>query len=240
MNTDFDSGMLLANSIVSNLSECNNCEVIIYPPYPYLQAIGSAMNGSNILLGAQNLWPELNGAFTGEVSATMLTNLGVSMVLIGHSERRHIIGESNELISLKVHHAISSNLRITLCVGETLEEREGGSTFEVIKEQIVSGLEGLASDQMQQIVIAYEPVWAIGTGKTATPDDAGDVHRFLRSILSERFDDSVASQTRIQYGGSVNASNATELFANPDIDGALVGGASLSADSFTAIIEAVT
>ena len=240
MNTDFDSGMMLAASIASNLSGCNNCEVIIYPPYPYLRDIGNAISESNIFLGAQNLWPEPNGAFTGEVSASMLTNIGVSMVLIGHSERRHVIGESNELISLKVRYGINSNLKITLCVGETAEERGQGRTFEVIKDQIASGLHGLTSNQMQQVVIAYEPVWAIGTGKTASSDDVGDVHRFIRAMLSEIFGDSVASQTRIQYGGSVNASNAPELFANPDIDGALVGGASLSADSFAAIIEAAT
>ena len=226
MNTDLESGMLLAGSVADAVDCCECCDVVVYPPFPYLQSVETVLGQSKLCLGAQNMWFEGNGAFTGEVSGQMLIELGVTSVLVGHSERRHILGETDDLIAKKIHAVIELGIQAVLCVGETLEERENGSTLDIVLTQLKTGLSLVSSDSMEHVVIAYEPVWAIGTGKTASPDDAQTVH------------EAIANTIRIQYGGSVKPDNAAELFACPDIDGALVGGAALSADSFNAIVQA--
>jgi triosephosphate isomerase len=238
MNTDLESGMNLASCIVDGVENCESCDVVVYPPFPYLQAVESVVSSSSVRLGSQNMSNEESGAFTGEVSALMLKDIGATSVLIGHSERRHVFGESDELISNKVSLGVEHGVQVVLCVGETLEEREAGNTLTVVLSQLRAGLSKVESSQMGTIVIAYEPVWAIGTGKTATPEDAQSVHASIRSTLDDMYDSSIAQQTRIQYGGSVKPENASDLFSCDDIDGALVGGASLSADSFIAIIMA--
>ncbi len=238
MNTDISSGIYLAGGLVDAIGTTSACDIAIYPPFPYLKAVDSVIDESSIKLGAQNLWHEDNGAYTGEISAEMLSDIGVTTVLIGHSERRHILMESDSLIALKVAKALSNHLQVVLCVGETLSERESGKTLSVVLSQVNNGLSRVPEDEMQHIVIAYEPVWAIGTGKTALPEDAQNVHAAIRSRVSELYNDAIASKIRIQYGGSVKPENAAALFACKDIDGALVGGAALSADSFVAIVEA--
>jgi len=238
MNTNLETGMALASQVADAASTAKGCDVVIYPPFPALQAIDSVISSSPVTLGAQNFWPEDCGAFTGEVSCEMLTDLCVTSLLIGHSERRHVLHESDVLIAKKVDFAIRMDFQVVLCVGETLVQREAGNTLEIVLGQVQSGLESVKHDSMKNIVIAYEPVWAIGTGKTASAEDAQAVHSAIRQELASRYDDDVASSTRIQYGGSVKPENAKELFACSDIDGALVGGAALSGESFAAIIEA--
>ncbi|MBC8202799.1 MAG: triose-phosphate isomerase [Planctomycetes bacterium] len=238
MNTDLETGMALASQVADVASTCEACDVVVYPPFPYLQAIDSVISSSPVALGSQNFWPEASGAFTGEVSCDMLKDLSVTSVLVGHSERRHVLHESNALIAQKVDFAIERDFQVVLCVGETIEQREAGNTLDIVLGQLQSGLESVNHESMKNIVIAYEPVWAIGTGKTASAEDAQAVHGAIREALASRYDDNVASSTRIQYGGSVKPENAKELFACPDIDGALVGGAALSGESFAAIIEA--
>ena len=238
MNTDLESGMSLAGNIADGIAECDACDVVVYPPFPFLQAIDSVVDQSQLKLGAQNAWSEGNGPFTGEVSGSMLMELGVSSVLVGHSERRHILGETDELISKKTETLINQGFQAVLCVGETLQEREEDKALEVVLRQVGVGLEKVDSSRMKDVVIAYEPVWAIGTGKTATPEDAQTIHEAIRACIVQMYDEEVANALRIQYGGSVNPDNAAGLFACPDIDGALVGGASLLADSFTAIVLA--
>lgn len=238
MNTDLESGMLLAGDIVDAIEEGDGCEVVIYPPSPYLQAIDSVIGESKVILGAQNMWHEEQGAFTGEVSGNMLMELGVTSVLVGHSERRHIMGETNELIAKKTAAVIQKGLQVVLCVGETLEERKAGNTLEIVLGQVKAGLQNIEASSMGEVLIAYEPVWAIGTGVTAKPEDAQTVHSAIRTCVTELFDETIAQALRIQYGGSVKPENAAELFACPDVDGALVGGAALSSESFTAIVSA--
>jgi triosephosphate isomerase len=238
MNTDLETGMALASQVADAASINMACDVVIYPPFPSLQAIDSVISNSPATLGAQNFWPEAKGAFTGEVSCEMLKDLCVTSVLVGHSERRHVLHESDALIAKKVEFALNCGFQVVLCLGETLDQREAGKTHSIVLGQLNSGLESVNHDSMQNVVIAYEPVWAIGTGKTASAEDAQTVHRAIREALASRYDDSVASSTRIQYGGSVKPENAKELFACSDIDGALVGGAALSGESFAAIIEA--
>jgi triosephosphate isomerase len=238
MNTGLESGMSLAGSIVDSLEEFDSCDVVLYPPITFLQAIESVIGDSSIALGAQNMWHEESGAFTGEISGAMLGDVGVTSVLVGHSERRHVMGETDACIQQKVSTGVALGLQVVLCVGETLDQREAGNTLNVVLSQVRSGLSNIQEDQLVQLVLAYEPVWAIGTGKTATPEDAQNVHLEIRSTIAELYTDAVAQQTRIQYGGSVKPDNAADLFACEDIDGALIGGASLSADSFTAIVKA--
>jgi triosephosphate isomerase len=238
MNTDLESGMLLAGAVADQFDSCDCCDVVLYPPFLYLQAVDSVIDQSMVSLGAQDIWHAPNGAFTGEISADMLKEIGVTSVLIGHSERRHVLGESEVLIAKKMKTALAGGFLTVLCVGETLEERESGNTLSVVLGQVTSGLEGVVVSRMESVVIAYEPVWAIGTGKTASPEDAQTVHKEIRECVRGMYDEIVADTLRIQYGGSVKPDNAAELFACSDIDGALVGGASLSADSFNAIVAA--
>ncbi len=215
-----------------------NADVLICPSTVYLDAVAGAVSGSKVAVGGQDVYFESGGAFTGETSTDMLKDVGCSFVILGHSERRNVIGECDQLINKKVHAALAAGLTPVLCVGELLEERESGKTIEVVKAQMTGSLKDVSADQMGKIVVAYEPVWAIGTGKTATPEQAQEVHADLRKMLADQYNQDIADAVQILYGGSVKPDNATELLGQPDIDGALVGGASLKADSFAAIIAA--
>ena len=218
-------------------NEKPNCDVVVCPPYTSLSEASKLLKGSQIKLGAQNMHFEENGAFTGEVSALMLKSVGCEYVIIGHSERRHIFGESNEMINKKIKKALSAGLKPIFCVGELLEERENGTTNDVVKKQILKGLAEISADDMKNIIVAYEPVWAIGTGKTASPAQAQEVHEFIRDLIEITYSLEIANDLVIQYGGSVKPDNAKELISQKDIDGALVGGACLKADSFMGIIK---
>jgi triosephosphate isomerase len=239
MNTTAASAMALAEAVCDGVDE-GACQVAIFPPFVYLREVGEMLraDGSRVLLGAQDVYFEHDGAFTGEISANMLKDCGVSIVLAGHSERRHVIGETDQIVNRKARAALEAGLSCILCVGETLAQREAGQTDEVNRRQTVEGLKGISPEQMTRMVIAYEPVWAIGTGRTATPADAQDAHKKIRAVVGALYGEGVAAAVRIQYGGSVKGSNAAELFAQADIDGGLIGGASLKADEFLTIVRA--
>ena len=215
-----------------------NADVLVCPSNVYLDAVSNAVSGSKVAVGGQDVYFEGSGAFTGETSTDMLKDVGCSHVILGHSERRNVIGECDELINKKVYAALDAGLTPVLCVGELLEEREAGKTKEVVHAQMAGSLKDVTADQMKKIVVAYEPVWAIGTGKTASPEQAQETHADLRKMLADYYNQDVADSVQILYGGSVKPANAAELLGQPDIDGALVGGASLKADSFAAIIAA--
>jgi triosephosphate isomerase (TIM) len=240
MFTNAASAQHLAASVMQGLGVEDRVRVAVCPPFPYLQTVERELRGSLIELGAQNLYPEKEGAFTGEVSPTMLVDVGCRYVILGHSERRHKLGESDAFINRKVKSALEAGLRVILCVGETLDEREANSTEAILDRQLSHGLGGIssASDLQDRLVIAYEPVWAIGTGRNATPDQAQQAHLFLRGRLGALLGDDTAGKIAIQYGGSVKPDNAASLLRQPDVDGALVGGASLNADQFLAIVRA--
>lgn len=238
MNKDLSGTIELVSAIKNELSKSEtSTEVIVCPPFTSLESASTVLKGSSIKLGAQNMHYEDNGAFTGEISAEMLKSVGCQYVILGHSERRTLFGESDEMINKKIKKAVSAGLKPIFCVGETLEERESGSTEKVVETQIREGLSGLNETELSELIIAYEPVWAIGTGKTATPQQAQDVHRFIRNLISEMFSNNFAENLVIQYGGSVKPDNAAELFSQTDIDGGLIGGASLKADAFLAIVN---
>jgi triosephosphate isomerase len=220
------------------LRDVEGVECGVAPAFPSLAAAAEVLRGSNIVVAGQNLYPEDEGPFTGEVSATMLLDAGASHVILGHSERRQIFAEDDAFISRKLAAAVSHGLVPILCVGETLEQREEDETVAVVTSQLGNGLAGLRGANLADLVVAYEPVWAIGTGVTATPSQAQQVHAIIRDFLGDLLGPVLAAAIRIQYGGSVKPANAAELLAEPDIDGALVGGASLDADSFAAIVEA--
>jgi triosephosphate isomerase len=230
----------LARAVYSGLDRKSQVEVAVCPPFPYLRVVAEALRGSNVGLGAQNLYPQTEGAFTGEVSPAMLLDCGCRWVIVGHSERRHKLGETDGFINQKVLAGLAAGLNVILCVGETLAEREAGHTEPVLRTQLLAGVAGVATEKVANLVIAYEPVWAIGTGKNATPDQAQESHAFLRGRLSEALGAALAQTVRIQYGGSVKPDNAATLLGQPDVDGALVGGASLQADSFLAIVRAAS
>jgi triosephosphate isomerase len=239
MNTNRAEAIALVKGLAEALADCgDDVEAAVCPPSVYLDAVSAAVKGTKIGLGAQNMYHEASGAYTGELSADMLKDVGCQYVILGHSERRHILGESNEDICRKVHAALAAGLVPIMCVGETLDEREANKTTDIVAEQFYGSLAGLTNQQAAPVVIAYEPVWAIGTGKVASPEQAEQVHADLRGIIAARFGAEVADQVRIQYGGSVKPDNAVELLAKPNIDGALVGGAALQADGFAAIIKA--
>ena len=226
-------------AFLHEVGEVNDIETVIIPPFTALPTLAQATgNAPFIRLGAQNLHWERGGAFTGEICATMLRALFVKYVLVGHSERRALFGETDEMVRKKVHAALEAGLRPILCIGESLDEREAGLCQKVLRRQVEEGLKDVSTNHLAEIVIAYEPVWAIGTGRTATPAQAEEVHAFLRSLLSELFGQGAADHTRIQYGGSVKPENTEELMREPNIDGALVGGASLDPHSFARIIRA--
>lgn len=240
MNTDSLTSVELVNGIARGSSEVagEKVHVAVIPPYVYLQSISKALSTTSIALGAQDLYYEQKGAFTGEISASMLKDLGCTYVLCGHSERRHIIGETDELINKKVTAAITGGLLPILCVGELIEERKASKTEKVVTQQLKKGLAGLSAEKASAVTIAYEPVWAIGTGLTATPQQAQEVHALIRKLLSQMYNSELAEEIRILYGGSVKPDNARELMGQKDVDGLLVGGASLKADDFVAIIQA--
>ena len=238
MNTSISEATQLARDLVEQLGRTDAVDLAVCPPFVCLSAVGEALAGSKIALGAQNMFYEDNGAFTGEISGAMIKDAGCRYVILGHSERRHVIGENDELINRKIIKALADGLDVILCVGELLAEREAGRTPEVVSQQVKVGLEGASAADMSRVTIAYEPVWAIGTGVTATPAQAQEVHAMIRELLGKRYDGALAESVRIQYGGSVKPGNAAELLALPDVDGALVGGAALKADDFAAIVQA--
>lgn len=238
MNKTSAEATPLVQEIVAAVGKQTDVDVVVGPPYTALEAAGKALEGSVIKLGAQNMHPEKSGAYTGEISAEMLRNLYVTHVILGHSERRTYFAETDAFINRKVIAALKSELKPILCVGETLAEREGNQTLKVVQTQVEAGLEGVSKEQALAIVIAYEPVWAIGTGKVATTEQAQEVHAFIRSLLVKLFGDAVAQKIRILYGGSMKPSNAPELLAQKDIDGGLIGGASLEARSFVELVNA--
>jgi len=239
MNLNRAQAESLARGLVDGLGGRDDLDVAVCPPSVYLDVVASVVKDSPVGLGAQNMYHEAEGAFTGEISAAMLLDVGCQYVILGHSERRHILGETDEEINKKTMAALQAGLTPIVCVGETLDQREAGQTSEVVSGQFDGSLAGLSADQMVRVVIAYEPVWAIGTGKVATPEQAEEVHADLRTLMASRYNGDVADQVRIQYGGSVKPDNAAELLQKANIDGALVGGASLKVDSFLGIINAV-
>lgn len=238
MNTRKDAAVQLARAVVAGAGDGDKVEVAICPPAVYLAAISDVVAGTAVSLGAQNLYAAADGAYTGEVNAGMLTDVGCRYVILGHSERRQLMGETDALVAKKMEAALAGNLIPIVCVGETLEERESNKTEAVVETQVRGSLAGLDDVRASTIVLAYEPVWAIGTGLTATPAQAEAVHAMIRKLLGEMFSPEIAAQIRIQYGGSVKPSNAAELMSQENIDGALVGGASLQAADFLAIIHA--
>jgi triosephosphate isomerase len=236
MNLDLAGAVALAKGLVKEAEGKDGVDLAICPPSVYLDSVGKAVAGTKVGLGAQNMYSEKKGAFTGEVSAPMLKDFGCTYVILGHSERRHIFRETDAEINDKVYAALEAGLVPIVCVGETLAEREAKKTMRVVRRQFEGSLSGLTGQQLRKIVIAYEPVWAIGTGKNASPAEAEEVHRDLRNIMAERYNKEVAESVRLQYGGSVKADNAASLLSQPDIDGALVGGASLKVDQFMGIV----
>jgi len=238
MNKDLNESQDLVSKIINGLGNDTKCNVIVCPPFTSLNEVSSLIQTTPVKLGAQNLHFEDSGAFTGEISASMLKSVGCEYVIIGHSERRNIFGEPDEVINKKIMKALEHGLKPIFCVGELLEQREDGTTMEVVKNQILNGLKNITMEQLSEIIVAYEPVWAIGTGKTATPEQAQEVHAAIRELIVENFSEKVADNLVIQYGGSVKPENAGELLSKKDIDGALVGGACLKADSFLGIIAA--
>lgn len=238
MNKDIHESKDLIVKILSGLQTINsNCEVVICPPFTSLSEAASMIKNTRVKLGAQNLHYEESGAFTGEISAKMLLSAGCEYVIIGHSERRTLFGEKDDLINRKIKRALMNGLKPIFCVGELLEEREKNITERVIETQVVNGLENLLPDQLNDLVVAYEPVWAIGTGKTATPEQAEEVHVFIRKLVGDRFSAKLAEDLPILYGGSVKPENSAELLNKENVDGALVGGACLEAESFLKIIK---
>jgi triosephosphate isomerase len=237
MNKNASEAEELFKQIEEEVGEQALVTVAVYPPFTAIDRIGQTISQSSILLGAQNMHPADSGAYTGEVSAEMLRHLYVTTVLIGHSERRTLFGETDDFINQKVLASLKSNLRPVLCVGETLEEREADQTLAVVEKQIRGGLAGIKADKSEELVIAYEPVWAIGTGKVASPEQAQEVHAAIRGMLANLFGAAKAEKIRILYGGSMKPDNADELLSQKDIDGGLIGGAALTARSFCAIVQ---
>jgi triosephosphate isomerase len=238
MHKDLSESQNLISKLINELGkEDVNCDIIICPPFTSLSEAAELVKNTKIKLGAQNMHFEDKGAFTGEVSAAMLKSVGCEYVILGHSERRAIFNESDEIINRKIKKALGSGLKPIFCIGETLQQREGGIMNDVIKRQVTEGLQHISKGEMEKVIIAYEPVWAIGTGVTATPQQAQEVHVYVRQLINNIFGEDTAQELIIQYGGSVKPDNARELLSQSDIDGALVGGACLEADSFLKIIK---
>ena len=232
------SALNMLKSLKKLVKNIQDIEIVITPPYTALTTIIKDLKNTNIKVGAQNMYFEESGAYTGEISPKFLKEIGCEYVILGHSERRDIFKESDEMVNKKIKKALRFNLKPIVCIGEHLEEREEGKTEEIIKNQLDFSFKDLIKEEMMRIVIAYEPIWAIGTGKTATPEQAEDVHKFIRQKLSEKYDHELSEKVRIQYGGSIKPNNAEELFQKENVDGGLVGGASLEVDSFFQIIKA--
>jgi triosephosphate isomerase (TIM) len=237
MNKTIAESIRLAEEIKRSVSGIDEAEIVLCPPFTSLGDVGDVIAETDIKLGAQDCYWEKEGAFTGEVSCAMLKASGCEYCIIGHSERRQFFGETNEAVNKKTKCALKEGLKPIVCVGEKLEERKAGKTFAVVKDHVENSLKGLTKEEMLKTVIAYEPVWAIGTGVNATKDEAEEVHKYIRGLLKDMFDAGTAGEVRIQYGGSVKPENIKELMSEEDIDGALVGGASLKADSFIAIVK---
>jgi len=229
----------LANGLKRELFELESeaIDIVLCPTFTALSEVSEVIANSNIKLGGQDLYWQEEGAFTGEISPVMLKDAGCQYVIIGHSERRQFFAESNESVNNKIKAALKHGLTPIVCVGESLKEREAGATFKVLDDHIQNGLKGLSDEEALKLVIAYEPVWAIGTGKTATPEQAQEAHKYIRDLLAKMYNKDVALEVRIQYGGSVKPENTSELMQQPDVDGALVGGASLKVDSFSQIVK---
>ncbi|MEO1583846.1 MAG: triose-phosphate isomerase [Planctomycetota bacterium] len=241
MNLDQEASAALARGVIDACESLQaSVDIAVFPAMPYLLSVSNIVRNrpTTIGVGSQDVYHEANGAFTGEVSCAMLTDCGCKCVLAGHSERRHVIGESNAQVNLKVRAAIDADLDAVLCVGETLDQREKGETDAINAIQVREGLADVGQRQMERVVIAYEPVWAIGTGKTATPEDAQDAHAKIRALVDEMYNGDVAERVRIIYGGSMKPSNAADLLSKPDVDGGLIGGASLKVEDFAAIVRA--
>ena len=238
MNNDINESQNLVSGIINGLGADDKCDVIVCPPFTSLNEVNLLIKDTQLKLGAQNMFYEDSGAYTGEISASMLKSVGCEFVILGHSERRTIFEEKDEIINKKIKKAIESELKVIFCIGETLSQREEGATYDVIRLQTIKGLQDISRQNLRNIIIAYEPVWAIGTGKTATPEQAQEVHSFIRNLIKENYTDESAKEIIIQYGGSVKPDNAAALLSQPDIDGALIGGACLKADSFLSIIAA--
>ena len=238
MNKSSAEASALVGDIVAAIGRSADVEVVVCPPFTSIESVGKALEGSNVKLGAQNMHPEASGAYTGEVSAGMLRALFATHVILGHSERRAYFGETDAFVNKKVLTALKNQLKPILCVGETLAEREAGSTLAVVQRHVESGLAGVTAEQMANVIIAYEPVWAIGTGKVATTAQAQEVHAFIRDLLTKLYGAPVAQKVRILYGGSMKPSNAPELLSQKDIDGGLIGGAALEARSFIDLVKA--
>jgi len=230
-----------AESLVDELrplvADVDDVDIVVCPPYTSLAAVRSRIEGSNIALGAQNVYHEISGAYTGEVSPRMLVDAGCAYAIIGHSERRQSFGETDASVNKKIRATLAGGLRIMVCVGETLDEREAGRMEDVVEREVADGFVDMSAEDMADVVIAYEPIWAIGTGRTATPEQANEAHWFIRDLISKQFGAECAENAIIQYGGSVKPDNVAELMAQLDVDGALVGGASLVAASFSEIVR---
>ncbi len=238
MNKTVAEAVTLVQGIQAELAGCLDVEAVVCPPFTALKSVSDALADSQIKLGCQNMSDQDNGAYTGEISHTMLRELFVKYVILGHSERRSYYGETDKIVNRKVKKALANTLRPIVCVGETLEQREAGRTEQVVEEQVRGSLADITAAQFEDVVVAYEPVWAIGTGKTATTEQAQEVHAFIRSIIRDMVGEKAAKGLRIQYGGSMKPSNAKELLSQPDIDGGLIGGAALEARSFIDIVKA--
>ncbi len=237
MNKTIAEALAFANEFRGRVANVSDVEIGLAVPFLTIRSVAEALQNTRVKIGAQNCFWEASGAYTGEVAPGMIQEAGGVFTVVGHSERRQYFGETNETANKKVHAALGAGLEVILCCGETLEEREADRTQAVVKDHVVNGLAGLGPEQMASVTVAYEPVWAIGTGKTATPDQTQEVHAYLRGLLEGLFGADTAAAIRIQYGGSVKPANVKELMAQPDIDGALVGGASLEPDSFEAIVK---
>lgn len=237
MNKTTAEARVLARAIRQGAGDASHCQVVMAPPFTALPAVAEEIRGSRIALAAQNVHWESKGAFTGEISISMLEDAGCTMAIVGHSERRQFFGETDQTVNRRVRALLKSSLQSIVCIGETLAEREAGDYKKVISQQLAGGLDGLTAQDLARIILAYEPVWAIGTGRTASPEIAQEVHGFIRDWLSQKFGSEAAQKVRILYGGSVKPDNISDLMKKPDIDGALVGGACLEADSFLRIIR---
>ncbi len=238
MNLLSGDAVALASALNSALTDASAVEVIVCPVFTVLAAVSQALKGGRVAVGGQNCYHDASGAFTGEISPQMLHDAGCTWTIVGHSERRQLFGEADALLNRKLKFALASGLNVMFCVGETLDERKGGMMETVLRQQVSEGLSGLTEAEFANTVIAYEPVWAIGTGVTATPEQAQDAHAFVRGLVRGQFGATVSDGLRIQYGGSVKPDNAADLLSRPDVDGALVGGASLNAEGFAAIVRA--
>ena len=238
MNKNLSETKALLSELLEKLPK-TEAEVIVAPTYVNLESAARILQSSDIKVAAQNMHFAKSGAYTGEISADMLLNINVDTVIIGHSERRAYFGETDDLLAKKVEAALANNMQVIFCFGEELEERKSGNHFNVVESQLKNGLFNLPAEAWQHIVLAYEPVWAIGTGETASPEQAQEMHAFIRKTITEAYDSSIANEVSILYGGSVKPSNAQEIFSKPDVDGGLIGGAALVADDFIAIIKAI-